>query len=474
MKNMSSTMSSRLRTVVNLWYLGGKITFIFQNLHQPIMTLYPLLSYYLPKDGERIFGQALGMTWNSRYRNQRRIERSAKQGDELANILLRLMREGVLKGTLSNEFMLVAYRSSKMLQFLNAAAILSEHANWKVGAIAGYLAGKKLGLKEEELYDFIVKLDQEANFVYGTMNLPLGISRQRGAIRSLNLFIYQFRTWIQNYWLIARQFGKGRPDVFLKLLGVLLFIGGVSAFPMMRHVKNLIKKIWGVDLENESYRHLDKRLARALWHGTESAMLGVDLSGLIGFGDVVMTDTPTDILDLAAGGGIIKKLGYASQLAGEGQSWRAWEAASPKAISNVLQGIRWQHEGGVRDLGGELIKPTSTSQNIKKMMGFTPIEVAENYEIRRQLQELRSQRNAAIGRINNEFAQGIYRGNDDRIDRAIEIMDNWNKKYPDMPIALDKTSINRQLNQMLGNTSQNYPKAMRPIRLDLESLITEE
>jgi hypothetical protein len=108
---------------------------------------------------------------------------------------------------------------------------------------------------------------------------------------------------------------------------------------------------------------------------------------------------------------------------------RALEALMPEAVRNAMVARRWATEG-VRDpKGREVMKDVTTSEMIKKGLGFTPTRLATAYEKGNSLKML-GDRARDNDNINFKLAKAAFEGDTERFEELMASVESNNADAP--------------------------------------------
>jgi hypothetical protein len=123
-----------------------------------------------------------------------------------------------------------------------------------------------------------------------------------------------------------------------------------------------------------------------------------------------------------------------TELVVEGQVYRGVETMPPKALKDGMKAVRYAGEG-VMSTRGDLVTDTDAMDELLQAIGFTPAEVAKQYDVNRALkdreQHILDRRKALLA----AYAMALRQ--DDQ-DAALEVRRKimaFNKAYPEKPIS---------------------------------------
>jgi len=236
------------------------------------------------------------------------------------------------------------------------------------------------------------KIIEEAHFRYGKGNRP---TLARGYISPVMVF----RSWGINYFTWLKNEMKAKriaPEA--KSIAAVIFLGGLKATPLAALMIWLWRKVFGTDPEAELRSALGETAGQIAMRGLPS-QIGISFTGSISPMDI---PTPSDMgtfqKTAAEIGGVFAdvpaRVGrVAKSLAVKNYS-RALEDASPEVLRNPLAAYRLYEEGSrarngriILDLeSGEPLKITS-GEMVRKLLGYQPIRMAEQYDIKKALDQ---------------------------------------------------------------------------------------
>lgn len=440
------------KTAKNLayfWYLFGNVKSASLNLTQNFVLGWPVLSKHtklaLPKLMRSMTRTASGLL-------------SKDQKEFIAS----MEKAGYLDPKASQE--ISGYSGNplyKPLRGLGGKAIslldVFRHAegfNRRSMAIACYDAG----IRDVEEAARII---EEAHFHYAKGNRP---RLARGIVSPL----MTFRSWYINYltWL-KNQIKAGKISPLAKSLFALIMIGGLAALPGYEQLKKAYTKYFGMDPETEARKVLGKRWGRDLMHGSPSE-IGVEFSGSVGMGDII----PTNLKEV---GGVFadiptrgKKIGKALR---SGDYKRALEDAAPEALRNPLAAYRLYTQGAT-SRGGRPVLDLKTGKPLKitkgeayrKVLGYYPTRLAEQYGISETLETVREQRMEKKRELADRYRIALLNKDRPEMKRVIADLQAYNLKMRKRGRWEDQIRL-KEFKQMLELRERPLgkpPKYMRP------------
>ncbi|KKN05353.1 hypothetical protein LCGC14_1088170 [marine sediment metagenome] len=383
-----------IQKFVYAYYLGGKLSFFVQNMTQSILTTYPEMSkYYKGIDTEKKFLQAAKQSIDYLMYRKGGV---GKEGDaDLFNKLDNLARKGILGGVQTRYMLgesMIRRKSPTKLggkvkrtlwEAIEAFGKWSEEALRTHAAVAGHgIARDVLKLPDAGVEEFMTNMVNKTQFAYGKHNIPQVISGAGSAKPAFRL-LFTFRSFAANYlhWL-SQTFHHPSNGAKIRALLALIGVGGVGAVPFTALVNEVLKRTTGQTIEGlarEKLKNVPAPIVDVVLKGAP-ALIGADMSRLVGLGDIMPRST--DITDVAgAVGGLWSRAKMATEFALSGEPRRAIEKASPSAIENVLRAER-EARDGVRKKSGQLIIPAgnlTTWDTALRAAGIPPLSVSKVY-----------------------------------------------------------------------------------------------
>ena len=447
--------------------LAFKLSWLAQNLTQPIATTYPALAqYYKGADIERVFGTSYGMA--SRYLMARLGKGAHGLSNDLLSKLNKLHRQGVLGDQLTR-FQLGVKSLSKQ-NFDKAIGFfgrLGEGVNRTHAAITGYrIATEKLGLTDkQQVVEFMKEFVYKTQFAYGKQNLPLLITGA-GNMRNILRTMYTFKSYVVNYLqLVNSQMPwRGAPArQTVRALGALTAQAGLKGLPFASLIALAYKKMLGRTLDTDLREAMveagiPNKVIDITMHGAYST-LGIDASNLIGVGDAVPTYGGTAQQVGGAAVGFGAQMVKASWHLSRGEYGRAMENASPDALRNIIKATRYAQEG-VRKVSGELITTPSRLDIELQRMGFTPIGISKAYLAKEAKTTLLTTNRERSAFIHQKLAKAMTEQNPEKLKKIYEMVAKYNESVPrEKQVNINMQSIMSNIMKRHGATS--IPNKMR-------------
>ena len=479
-------------------YLGGSVASALVNMTQPLTMTLPFLSQYggVAKAGKRLFAA---------------MQLAAKDstGDDNLNAALKwatnkgivapqevhyLRAQAAGKGALqSGDGTLLGDNRAR---FNNALAKLmvgwgkpfamAELINRRVTFIAAYRTAQEEGIQHPA--SFAQEAVSQTQGVYNSGNKPRWA---RNPVGGLAMTFKQYAiTYVE---LLSRMAFAGKPGSperaagrrgALTMLAVLFLLSGADGLPFEKDIEDAIDGL----LQRMGYNFSSKRAKQAMLTdvlgegGADFVLKGIsslpgmpiDVSGRLGMGNLIpatglLTKKPSytaDLGELAGPAGDMAKRSFnaAGKMLG-GDVVDAMFEIAPLSVRNARQGVDMLATGEYHDARGYKINEATPLESIMKFVGFQPESTAKIQDAKGQALNMISQTRMRSTEIQEHWAQGILQGDQDIIDKARAMRNEWNLKNPEMPIKTDMPGIASRVRAMredaLARTQKTAPQALK-------------
>jgi hypothetical protein len=149
----------------------------------------------------------------------------------------------------------------------------------------------------------------------------------------------------------------------------------------------------------------------------------------------------------------------------DGNPWRGLEAASPKAIRDLMRSGRYAAEGVTTRNGDPINEDTSWADVVRQAIGFTPAAVAERFDANSRMMNRQNrivdQRSGIMRRVGDRIMAGEAIPAD-----LLDEMRAFNREYPMYPITSD--SIRQSVRSRQNASQRNeFGIALNPRLNDL-------
>lgn len=447
-----------LNRLLYSYKLAFKVSWLAQNLTQPLATTYPELArYFKGVDVEKTFINSYNIA--RRYITHRLTGAPHGISTELKYLIDKLHRQGVLGDQLTR-FQLGVRRLGKeeFEKWVGLFGRAGESVNRTHAAVAGYrIATQILNLTDKKaILEFCREFIYKTQFAYGKHNLPQLITGA-GNVRNFIRTAYTFRHYIVSYLQLLNSQMPWRGAHMrqsMRALGILTAQAGVKGLPFYAIIALIYKKMMGRTLETDFREAMNEaglpdKAIDITMQGAYSS-LGVDTSNLVGAGDVISTigSLPEQIGGAAVGTAV--QFNRAIFALRRGEYKRALEYASPDAIRNILKGIRYAEEG-LRKFSGELVNTPSKKDAILQALGFTPLEVSKAWAAREAKRTEVQFIKDLTSRYNESISKAIFRGDIKSAQKIFNKIIEYNKKAPiHRRIIVSKASLWDRIIKMHG------------------------
>jgi len=474
-------------------YLGGSVASAFVNMTQPIAVTMPWLSQY---GGARAAAAQIG----------RAAKNIATRGFEyepdLAAALKRAEDEGTVSPQEVHQLMAQARGASSLrsgdgtrggeLRAMgqNALSRLSlawgklfgaaEQVNRQITFIAAYRTAKAQGI--EDPAGFARKAITETQFLYSKANK---MEWGRGAIGGT---LMTFKTYSVAYLeLLHRMYTQGGPEgkrAALLALGMLMLMGGAGGLPFEEDLEDAVDalaQMLGYNFSTKKARQefLESLLPKPLAQFIDKGVSGLpgaplDVSGRLGMGNLIpgtgllleKTSHARDLLEIAGPAG-----DFASRILSGSRSMLTGDVGagllemSPAAVRNAAKGADMAATGMYRDAKGYKVLDTNTLEAALKGIGFQPNSVATIQEANGINQGAKAFYNMRAQEIRALWAQGIFEGDQQKVQEARDQVAAWNRKNPEQPMLVRIPDVMRRVREMRKSKDERIadtaPRAMR-------------
>ena len=368
--------------------------------------------------------------------------------------ITRARNNGVISDKLTEELMGVQFgkyrstlrRLSGAMRFMFGRA---EIFNRETTYITAFRIAKKKGMNFEQAAEFAERIIDETHFVYGRSNLPP--FARGGNISKIARAGYTFRSFTHNllslYRALGTQYGVKGKYALAKGFAALLVFAGVSGIPLYKNILSLIQRFTGENISSEIVERTGK-WSKYLLYGAPAA-IDIDLTGSISI------EVPTGLKEVP--GVPYEWLKRSKQMIEDIQAGDVYRAAEdipvmPQAVRLPMQAVRYATRGQetrsgkpITDDDFEQVKLT-TSEAIKKTLGFQPLRLSEGYrkyEARRKTMDYWKDKAEILRR---RYLNAYRKGEDSDALAAVEVdIDKFNDKRPDFISPLRPGDILKRL-----------------------------
>ena len=331
-----------------------------------------------------------------------------------------------------------------------------------------------------DAYEFAVKAVAETQGVYNRGNRP---NWARGAAGATLLTFKQFM--ISYVEFIKRLWDEDKLSAMIAL-GILYALAGLMGMPFAQDVEDLAGAFLvriGVPENPESWLR-DKATALlgdegrdSALYGVASTLLGVDVHGRLGMGNLVPATNALDpnlkdgdrlrsVMEAAGpAGGLVSSIWDSAGYIGRGDAAKAAQAAIPVAFKNVAKGAEMLRTGQYLDKNGRPVMEVTPTQAVGKMLGFQPLSVAQETRRTASINARVAIQRGKEDYFADRMAQAVVDKDTAALKRIGAEVAEWNKEHPESQVRLSRDQIRRRVEDMKTLRSdrieRRVPKEMR-------------
>jgi N12 class adenine-specific DNA methylase len=477
-------------------FLGGSVASAMVNMTQPFAITLPYLSQWggIGSAAKRI-GQAIRDARKDSTGDAELDKAMEEHADKIAPQEIHfLMSQGAGKATLragdgtkGGDARAMAHNTMAAVRLgWGRLFAMAELSNRKITFIAAYRTAREQGLPNPG--KFAADAVDQTQFVYNQGNRP------RWARNPIGGLLYTFKQYSVGYLeLLSRMAFAGKPGsperaagrrAALYMVAVLFMLGGADGLPFEQDLEDAIDGL----LQRLGYNFSTRRakqafLARTLGEGGADFMLKgasalpgmpVDVAGRLGMGNLIpgtglLKKKPSytaDVGELAGPAGDLAKRAFsASGKALGGDIAGAALDISPLAVRNAAKGVDMLRTGTYRDARGYKINDTSPLEGAMKIVGFQPNSTANVQDAKGQALDMISQARMRSQEIAEHWAQGRANRDEDMVNEARAMRDDWNRKNPETKVRINMPAIMHRVRAIredaLQRTQQTAGKALK-------------
>jgi hypothetical protein len=347
-------ISSKAKTGVFLWFLGGVMRQPLINLTQNLTVGAPVLDQYMRKNG--IKGSA-SIALSKAMKDIVNDKIKGNTGETFEPLIKKMLQELHVDGTnrdqYTNEVLghlegRMGEAWAKIARYLSLPMTETEMLNRQAASTAmfriAYPEAIKKGMSPETAYDYAKQeaktFTLNAHYYYGKANYPRLMSGGETTDIALKTG-YVFRTFTHNYvnWFVRQADWRARA----MSLGYMAAFGGLAAVPFVKDIMDEIEKRTGFNIKKKVRNSLKgiggEPLAELGMYGLP-AVFGANLSGSLSIGFPGLGQgTPADTV-FGVWGGLTQKAKNAVQAVGVKDYGRAIEEVSPEVLRSAIAAYR--------------------------------------------------------------------------------------------------------------------------------------
>ena len=334
----------------------------------------------------------------------------------------------------------------------------TERANREVTFLAGYRMARKAGMDHEAAIGAAAQATWKTHFDYQNTSRPRFMQGDAAKV------LFTFRNYQVNMiWRLFRdvhQAFKGEDEATRKearrqlfgITGMMMLHAGVSG-TWLFGITMMIAGLFfggGADEAEAEFKDaivdlLGPTVGGAIWYGPAGQMTGIDLTSRIGMPDLWFRSSDRDLegedaynywLQQTVGPvpGILEGFFRGAQLVGDGNWYRGIETAAPKVIRDAMKSVRYATDGVETMKGDPLLDAVSSLDVLKQFAGFTPAQVAQQYELNSLLKNREARIIDRRQKLMARAAKAIMDGKPLPED-VMEGIGSFNAEFPEYPIT---------------------------------------
>lgn len=365
---------------------------------------------------------------------------------------------------------------AKTMEVIGWAFHKAEVVNREASGVAAFKLAREDGMDFDAAVRYAHDVVIESHFDYSNANRARFM--QSGTAKVLLMFRqYSLNmTWFlaRNTWLATK---GADPDTrkmarrkLTGVLGMTALFSGTLGLPLISTVFGVLNAAaatfgdddepWEAETEFRNFLadYLGEDAARLIATGPINELTGADIAGRVSLSQLWFRDADRELegrgmyfhlLEQAAGpmGGMLKNYLVGKQQIDEGHFWRGIETMLPKALKDGMKGARYSLEGVNNLRGDPLIEDVSVWQALLQLQGFTPAEVANQYDANRSLKNYEQAILGRRQRLLDAYALATRLGDSEGRASALERIRAFNRANPE--VMLNSRSLRRSLRDRL-------------------------
>ena len=481
-------------------YLGGSVASAMVNLTQPVMMTFPYLSQYTgTQDAAKHVAKAMRDSFKDTT-GDKALDAALKLAEEegivspqeVHHIQAQAAGRGSLRsgdGTQWGKAFAAAHNLKEKVSVVWGGLFsLAEQTNRRATFIAAWRIAKENGI--ENPTKFAEEAIAATQGIYNAGNKP---KWARSTIGGLAMTFKQYS--IAYVELLNRLWTAGEPGSIerkrgrmaaMLMIGVLFMMSGLDGLPFEQDIEDMIDGF----LQRAGFNFSTKREKEAFllnYLGDVGSMVvlrgfsglpgvPVDVVGRFGLGNLVpgtgllkpKKSHADDIAEFAGAPGDFAKRAYSAfENVAEGDVKGAASDLLPRSLVNVKKGADMLTTGEYRSEKGFKVNDVSAMEGVFKVIGFQPNSTAKIQDAKQQAEDIRTQASLAQAHIQEKWAQGILKGDQDLINEAREDRDRWNTRNPESRINVNMAAVVKHVQAMrqdaVQRTLSKAPKSMKEV-----------
>lgn len=494
-----SNISSTLRAMASLQFLGGSVAAAAVQLTSLPMNAAPYLSQYagITDSSTRLMSAA---TWSAAnaglLADIRRLDDRTLSVPYLDNVrglrdaVITAAQDGTIIDTEIYEIMgLTRGQVGALPSFTRRAAEKwmgmfrwSERVNRAATFIATYKIGLEKNLAGRELYDFAQKAVYDTQFRYDEVNRP-GIAQS-----PVGALLMTFKTYpIYMTELLVNLAKTDKRAAAFMMLAIFLF-AGAEGLPFAEDALDVVdgvsQKVFGSPfsarralrntMKDASEVMLGADYSAMFMQGAANWMTGASIASRVGMGNLIpgtraftadadFKKVAEEILGPAFSA--VTAWGAPADALVKGDFEAALRKAPFLAVQNATKGWNAYWRGYAEDQGGRKIVDLSGAEAFLQGVGFTSAAAARAYDLDRVDREQRAFYTQVKRDIITKIVKATSAGDSNAVQEAMDFVGRWNERNPEMPLSMSATNIRRAI-ALAGvplneRTLKSLPRALR-------------
>ncbi|RLG68514.1 hypothetical protein DRN93_02625, partial [archaeon] len=404
--------SRAAKSMISLWYLGGRVSSAAVQLTQAFVTGGPELAIFENASKDDFLGyrgEALPLSEISKHLKRQtasatRISKAMSDvfGKKLNEEEKRALQKGIKSKVLQSQFINSLMEADDKILGKTFTSVVNlgmkffqyaEQKSREVGYIAAFRLAREKGLSYDEALDFATTFTNTAFHIYSSTNKPLfatgksGIAVLSSVPLALKGYQINYLGWI--YKAFKNEYGKPYADKVIFSAVYMSLLGGLWAIPLWGDIIDLLSSYLGIPLKKKIQKKITTNVTatKAIEFGLPAAFLGIDFSGSARLDLFPREWSLTGVIDnlLGVWTSAGQKLTRGKIALESDQYVRAVESMAPVAIENMIKAIRYGigkeevktiYGKTVLDQYGRPVKPTTKEAGLM-LLGFRPVSLSE-------------------------------------------------------------------------------------------------
>ena len=317
-----------------------------------------------------------------------------------------------------------------------------------------------------------------------------GNSKPKWARGAVGGVLFTFKSYSINYVELLSRMARSGPEgrkATLLALGMLFLMAGSGGLPFAEDLDDIVDGV----MQRLGYNFSSKQAKQEFFTGilgrdgaqfVERGISGIagvpiDVAGRMGMGNLIpgtglltkKQDHTRDVLELLGPAGDLAKRTFdaTGKLVDGNLLGRTGALAtmSPTATRNVIQAIDMANTGMYRDTTGKKVIDVDGYDVLAKSIGFQPNDVARVQSATRQVQNMIGQNKMRESEIADQWAQGLFEKDADKVLAARDALARWNEANPAAPIRIAFPQIIKRVKAMredkVTRMAKTAPKEIR-------------